>query len=281
MFVYKPLKEVSISVVIELVNEVFKDYVIPVNWNLETFEKDVKENSISLEDSFVVFSDKEPVGFSIISLRKDIGRIDSIGVKKEYRGEGLASEVMYRTIETLKWKDITRIILEVAESDERSIKYYKKHGFRIIRKLNSFVVEKKENRRNQFEYESTKSDVVYELATQAKFELGRNPNWQREPITIKLSENRYNYETIKINGKLIGYVVWGFNKDNAYIVDAAPLDKYCSYDELIKDITSKLLEIKERIILVSVPEDDPLNKALLNNGYSVFIKQNEMERKLH
>jgi len=281
MITYESLKNVPASVVIELVNEVFKDYVFPVNWNLESFEKDVKENSISMEDSFIAFSDDIPVGFSIISIRKDVGRIDSIGVKEEFRGKGLASEIIFRTIETLKWKEIKKIILEVAQSDERSIRFYNKHGFRATRELASFLKEKDKPTNTHFKYEQTTSDVIYEMATDAKFRFKRKPNWQREPITIKISENRYNYEIIYDKNKKCGYVVWGFNKDNCYIVDASPIEEGYAFDAIIEDITSKLLRIKDRIVLVSVPEDDPLYKALTDNNYSIFIKQIEMERIIH
>jgi ribosomal protein S18 acetylase RimI-like enzyme len=281
MITYESLKNVSTSVVIELVNEVFKDYVFPVNWNLESFEKDVKENSISIEDSFIALSDGIPVGFSIISIRKDVGRIDSFGVKEEFRGKGLASEIIFRTIETLKWKEIKKIILEVAQSDLRSIRFYNKHGFRATRELASFFKEKDNSSNAHFKYEQTTSDVIHEMAIEAKFRFKRKPNWQREPITIKLSENRYNYEIISDNNKKCGYVVWGFNKDNCYIVDASPVEEGYTFDAIIEDISSKLFEIKDRIVLVSVPEDDPLYKALIDNNYSIFIKQIEMERIIH
>jgi len=281
MITYETLKNVQTSTVIDLVNDVFKDYVFPVSWNLETFEKDVKENSISSEDSFIAFSDGKPVGFSIISIRKDVGRIDSIGVTEEFRGKGLASEIIYRTIEILKWKDIKRIILEVAESDERSIRFYNKHGFREKRELASFFKEKGTEPNPNYKYEQTTSDVIYEMAIEAKFKFKRKPNWQREPITIKLSENRYNYDIINDHNKKCGYVVWGFNKDNCYIVDASPTEEIYTFDTIIEDITSKLFEIKDRIILVSVPEDDPLHNALIHNNYSTFIKQLEMERMIH
>ncbi len=53
MYEFKPLNEVSISILVNLVNEVFKDYVVPVRWTYDSFTMDIKENSISLGgDSF-------------------------------------------------------------------------------------------------------------------------------------------------------------------------------------------------------------------------------------
>ncbi|PNR93966.1 GNAT family N-acetyltransferase [Petrotoga sp. 9PWA.NaAc.5.4] len=284
MYTYKPLKEVPTTTVIEFVNEVFKDYLVPVNWTLESFEKDIREYSISLEDSFVVFLNEKAVGFSIISTRNKIGRIDSIGVKEEFRGSGLASEIMFKTIENLKWKGIETLILEVVDLDKRSIRFYEKHGFREKRKLISYF-KKKDTQKNShisFYYEKTTSDIIYDMAIEAKFKLKRSPNWQRDPLTLKLSGERYNYETISSQkiGK-VGYLVWGSNKDNCFIVDVAPTNENIEFDVLIQDVTFKLFSENKEIIIISVPEDDPLNEALIRNEYNKFIQQIEMERKIH
>ncbi len=284
MFIFKPLNEVSISILVNLVNEVFKDYVVPVRWTYDSFNMDIKENSISLEDSFLVFSGEKPVGFCIISIRNRIGRIDSIGVLEEYRGTGLASQMLFRVVENLKWKDIDNIILEVVELDKRSVRFYEKHGFRLKRNLYSYL--KRKNQQTQhvssFKYEATTSDIIYELAQIAKLRLKRDPNWQRDPMTLKLSEKRYIYEIIlNEEGDKIGYIVWGLNEDNAFIVDVAPVDEKYNFFEIVKDATSKLFQIKDEIIVITVPEDDPLNSALIDNKYISFIKQLEMERKLH
>ncbi|HOB15936.1 MAG TPA: GNAT family N-acetyltransferase [Defluviitoga sp.] len=284
MFIFKPLSQVSMSVLVDLVNEVFKDYVVPVKWTYESFNMDIKENSISLEDSFVVFSDEKPVGFCIISLRSRIGRIDSIGVLEEYRGTGLASQMLFRVVENLKWKDIDSIILEVVELDKRSVRFYEKHGFRSKRNLYSYLKRKNDRTLKvpYFKYEATTSDGVYELAQIAKLRLKRDPNWQRDPMTLKLSDQRYINEVIlNEQGEKIGYIVWGLNEDNAFIVDVSPIAEAYKFSDIVKDVTLKLFQIKDEIIVITVPEDDPLNSALIENNYFSFIKQLEMERKLH
>ncbi len=37
--------------------------------------------------------------------------------------------------------------------------------------------------------------------------------------------------------------------------------------DIVRDATSKLFQIKDEIIVISVPEDDPLNSALIDNKY--------------
>lgn len=281
MFTYKSLKDVSQVETIRLVNDVFKDYIVPIDWNLKTFEKDVREYSISLDDSFICYDDGNPIGFSIISYRGELGRIDSIGVLPKYRGKGIASEIIYRTIETLKWKGIKKIILEVESNEKRAINFYKKHEFKEKRNLVSFNL--KINKKEDYNYKYIEADNIWlkENSFLAKTNLKRKPNWQRHPQTLEKSENRYNIEKVLEWGYTIGYVVWGENEDNSYIVDASPIDDTTPYNEFIKDVINRISQKYDSISVIGVPENDPLYKALLDNGFKDFLNQIEMEKKIH
>ncbi|UYP00706.1 GNAT family N-acetyltransferase [Oceanotoga sp. DSM 15011] len=281
MFEYKNVTDIPTVTLINTVNEIFKDYIVPVRWDINSFEKDSKEFSISLEDSFIVYENQKPIGVSIISCRKDLGRIDSFGVKEEYRGKGIASEMLYKTIEILKWKGVKKIVLEVASMEERAIKFYEKHGFKIKRILESFHTDVPDNIPPKNTYTIEDPNWLKESSFLAKTNLKRITNWQRHPQTLYLSDQRYKIEKIKSWDYVDGYVVWGINDDNTYIVDAAPIDDVSKYDELILDIKNKLSFYKNKIIVVAVPEDDPLNEALKNNNFQVFLQQKEMQMKFH
>lgn len=70
---------------LNLVNEVFADYPLRVEWDLFSFNQDVRENSISLPDSYVFLKEDRPVGFILCCIRRNRGRIDSMGVIGEER----------------------------------------------------------------------------------------------------------------------------------------------------------------------------------------------------
>lgn len=281
MYSYKSLNNISSVEVIKLVNDVFKDYIVPINWNLKTFEKDVKEYSISLDDSFVCYDDEKPIGFSIVSHRGELGRIDSIGVLPEYRGAGIASEIIYRTIENLKWKGVKKIVLEVEENEKRAINFYKKHGFKEKRKLVSFNL--KINPHQEYIYKYLEEDNIWlkENAFKAKTNINRKPNWQRHPQTLEKSEDRYKIEKVVEWGYTIGYVVWGENVDNVYIVDASPIDDTTPYADFISDVIKRITEKHDSVSVIAVPENDPFYKALLDNGFNIFLSQVEMEKRIH
>lgn len=278
---YKNLTEASLMTVVNLVNEVFKDYIIPVHWTIQSFEKDIVENSISLENSFVVYENNEPIGFSIVSVRGERGRIDSIGLLKKYRGTGISSEILTRTMETLKWKGIRDVVLEVEDSEKRAIKFYQKHNFKLKRKLESLMYDIKKTEEPEYKYLPEDGKWVHDMAVSALNNLHRKPNWQREPKTLGLSEGRYIVEKIVSKGFTIGYIVWGTNEDNAFIVDISPIVDETKFYDLFKDALKRLSAEKNKVIMVSVPEDDPLSKVAKELDFKPFLTQWEMEKKIH
>ena len=156
------LTEYNLLEFIELVNRIFEDYSIPIKWDVYNFELDARENSISLDDSFVFFEGGKAVSFILVCIRKDRARIDAMGVIKERRGMGIGNYMMEYVIDRLRWKKVNRVILEVIEDDERAIKFYMKNKFRHVRKLESFMKGEIED---EHVWDYTKSDNVriYEL----------------------------------------------------------------------------------------------------------------------
>jgi len=274
---FEKLSDVSINEIIDLVNDVFSDYVIPIKWDVLSFELDVKENSISLKDSYVMKIDGEKIGFCVNAIRPHHARIDAFGIKRDYRGKGFGSALLDYCIDSLKWKEAKDISLEVAEGDVAA-SFYEKHGFRVRRTLISHYVNEKVGSK-PYSFEKAVMDEIYDTAVLNMKEKSRFPNWQREPMTLKLSDGRYNHNFLKDKNENVGYVVWGTNREGAYVIDAAPKD-FEKYDEFFKRILSSIQDSLslEKIIIMNVPENDPLNKAALSSGMKPFFRQWEMVR---
>lgn len=275
------LNEYSLINFVNLVNKVFEDYTVPVNWNVINFQLDARENSISLEDSFIFFKGEKPVGFIVNSIRRDRARIDAMGVVKEERGTGTASFILEHATNYLKWKGIKKILLEVITKDKRAYRFYEKHGFREKRKLHLLV--NKDLKTESIEYRAIKVEPRYVYTLSLNLEIsGRTTNWQREPITLLLADGRYNYVKLVHRGKE-GYLVWGKNKDKStYIVDLGTKnnDEWENFakiavDYLVRETNCKIISA------TSVPENDPLYSALKNTGFTSLIEQSEMYKYIH
>ncbi|AEX85374.1 acetyltransferase [Marinitoga piezophila KA3] len=279
---FKKASEVSKGIIVDLVNKTFADYEVPVNWTLTSFELDIRENSISLDDSYIVFEDEKPIGFSLVSIRGARGRIDAFGFLKEYRLKGYGSELLYYTLEKMKWKGISKVTLEVVDTETSAKKFYAKHGFKEKRVLESFIRYLEKTDEIKFGYSIVDHKWIHDRAVEALHYIGRKPNWQREPKTLDLSYDRYQMEKITSKGFSIGYVVWGMTSKGAFIVDVAPLVDETKYEDIVKDLLNRFADLKFKdVTMVSLPEDDPLNKILKKFNFNVFLKQVEMEKRIH
>lgn len=277
------LSEYSLIDFVELVNKIFQDYVLPINWNVLTFKMDARENSVSLADSFVFLKKNEPVGFILNAIRGKRARIDAMGVIESERGKGLAERILKHAFHHLKLKNIEQVVLEVAASDERAVKFYDKNGFRKLRELHTFLIEKPSKRNINYSHITTDCKYVYSISLNNELQVQRKVNWQREPITLLLADGRYNYVRFHTTN-VEGYLVWGKNEDNsAFIVDFAAKSEKAEDWEIISEIAVDYLVNQTNptlISVVAVPEDDLLHRALIHAGFTVVFTQYEMYRKL-
>ncbi len=279
MITHKSLNEVSLIDFVNLVNEIFLDYPLPVNWDVLNFRLDARENSISFDESFVFFERNKAVGFVVTGIRKTRGRIDAMGVIREKRGTGLAQMILRHALERLKWHGVERVLLEVASNDSRAVRFYEKNGFRELRKLNTLYLRRGDV--TPFEgvrFFKTDPRWIHRMAIEAEYALSRRPNWQREALTLLLSNGRYRMERVVVKGKGEGYLVWGTTRDSAFIVDASPITDSSLYVDIIRGATYMIFQetSKPVITVAAVPEDDPLYEALINSNFRGVFEQKEM-----
>lgn len=100
--------------------------IFPDPWSVnalrETFEH---KNSIM----FGVFTDKKLVGYLIVYYVLDEAEIARIAVASEYRREGAASHMLLGLENTCEEKGIKKLMLDVRESNEAALSFYKDYGF--------------------------------------------------------------------------------------------------------------------------------------------------------
>jgi len=276
------LSEYSLIDFVELVNKIFSDYVVPIDWSVLTFKMDARENSVSLNDSFVFLNKDEPRGFILNALRRNRARIDAMGVVESERGKGLAERILKHSHYHLKMKNIEEVLLEVASIDERAVRFYDKNGYRIVRNLHTMILENPEKISNigNYSYIVSDSKVVYPMALNFEIQQQRHPNWQREPISLLLANGRYNYVRVNINSEE-GYFVWGKSgKESAFIVDLGIMSG--ALENVVKAaVEYTVAQTGAKLIsIVAVPENDALYEALCKVGFRTVLSQYEMCRKL-
>lgn len=72
------------------------------------------------------------IGYCISTINKEmIGEIDSLYVEKEYRKQGIGSQLMERSLEWLDKNKVKSKIIAVGDGNENVIDFYNHYGFHI------------------------------------------------------------------------------------------------------------------------------------------------------
>lgn len=72
------------------------------------------------------------IGYCISTINKEmIGEIDSLYVEKEYRKQGIGSQLMERALEWLDKNKVKSKIIAVGDGNENVIDFYNHYGFQV------------------------------------------------------------------------------------------------------------------------------------------------------
>ncbi|MFO7880999.1 MAG: GNAT family N-acetyltransferase [Kosmotogaceae bacterium] len=274
----KKLDEISQVETVELLNDVFKDYVLPLSWDLESYKRDIEENDISESDSLVCIVDGEKAGTALLAMRESRCRIYLMGVKKKYRRAGIGFQLMDDIYEVCKWKGMKSISLEVPAKDERAVKFYSKYGFRERRKLYSLYKRLKETESSDYKLARKNIGELVSIAFEVQNRFDRKPNWKSEPKYLATLED-YESSLIKKDSETIGYLIWGEKDKVVYIIDMGPYKKH-DYSELMCGILSYFSNV-ESVLFPSIPEGDPIYNRCFELDFETVLLQYEMTYKIH
>ncbi|MBN2218732.1 MAG: GNAT family N-acetyltransferase [Kosmotogaceae bacterium] len=275
---FQKIQELSKVDVVNVLNLVFSDYVLRMHWTLESFERDVRENNISLSESFVMKAEGIHVGIVLLSFREKRARIDLMGVIPSFRREGVGFKMVDEAVRIAKWKGCDRIILEVPEKDKRAIDFYEKFGFRHRRELITFFIRRPGT--GDFSIKESDSGKVVEYALYVMDKYKRSPEWEREPASFHHLE-RYNFDTvIDEQGREIAYCIWQERDSVFYVKDCGPT-RAASFKEAIGAICSIAKSKNLTPLFPTVPDSDPLFTEVQEFEPEILLKQSEMILKIH
>lgn len=274
------IKDLARVEIVELLNKIFGDYVLKYSWDISNLERDIKENNISLDDSFIMRIKGVDAGVVLMSIKEDRCRIDIMGVLKEFRGSGIGFQMMDKVLEVCKWRGVKTIVLEVPIPDEKAIRFYNRYGFREKRNLQSMCLRVTGETKNEYTLVSSDSKSVKSLAYESLGALKRKPNWQREPGNLSQLKY-YNFDMLQDNsGESIAYCVWGEKEDVMYIMDFSSIKKV-PLSIAINAVIDYARGRYDYILIPAVPEDDPLFIEMEKLGFEKIISQKEMIYRIH
>ncbi|MGL4819203.1 MAG: ribosomal protein S18-alanine N-acetyltransferase [Bacilli bacterium] len=96
-------------------------------WDEATFDREINDNVYS---TYVVAEiDSEIIGYGGVWCVHGDAQVTNIGVREDYRGQGIAQAIMYILLDIAKLEQCTNISLEVRLSNAPAQHVYRKVGF--------------------------------------------------------------------------------------------------------------------------------------------------------
>jgi len=208
----KSLRKTDFNTIFKAFNQAFADYEMQLNEG--QLQSMLKRRGFNPDLSFAAFDNDEIVAFTL----NGIGSFDEIptaydtgtGTLKEYRGQGLATQIFEYSIPYLKEANIKQYLLEVLQHNAKAISVYKNLGFETTREFNYFIQKSKE-----VSSQLKSSDILY-LINQIDIEKydfipsfwDFHPSWQNSFESIKRANEDFVSLGIFDNKKLVGYCIF-------------------------------------------------------------------------
>lgn len=150
-FLTKPASNYPVDELVNMLNQGFEDYFIPIHFTTSMFLNMVQKDGIDLSTSRVLLANRNPSGIALIAPRaaRRVSRLAAMGIAKETRGKGAGSWFMKELIAEACERGDREMVLEVIEQNEPAVKLYQKYGFERIRRLVGYIHENRDTGENQ------------------------------------------------------------------------------------------------------------------------------------
>lgn len=214
------LSQVDKEAIVQVLNESFADYIIPLQLTVEQLENKIAAENIQLNLSVGVLDQEKLVGFMLHALNTVEGKLTAYnaatGVVPSHRGQGLVAKMYAWLFEQLTPLKVEQLVLEVIEGNHAAIRAYEKIGYHKARKLICFEGETDVNQTN-------KSIEIKEL-TDFNWAIFSSfwdiqPSWQNAVSALENSKARCHILGAYSEGTLVGYLI--FNPTSKRVLQLA------------------------------------------------------------
>ena len=121
MLSIKRIKEEDLEIIAAFEKEIFPD-----SWGMIGLKESLYQNHTVLLGAW---EEEKLVGYVIFYFAADEGEIVRIAVEPSMRRKGVASHLLLELENICEEKKIVKMLLDVRETNETAIEFYKSHGF--------------------------------------------------------------------------------------------------------------------------------------------------------
>ena len=266
-----PAARVELDAFVELFNEAYSDYLVPLRLDRGSLEFTVAVCDIDLEASRVALTDDgEPAAFSFLALRGDEGWIGGMGTAPAHRRQGLGEAALRATLDEARDRGAASVQLEVIDENAPARALYEKLGFEDERGLVVWTLGSSPNASPVAE----PTDPAQSAAWIADHRPSAEP-WQRADETRRrMSERGLEFGAFAL-AEGAGAVVYQTSADLPRIACIAARD-----EEAAADLLASVALLGGGFRFLNAPADEPASAACERLGARPEIRQREMRKTL-
>lgn len=245
-----------------VLNRVFERYLVPITFSSEQLHLHMSYNDVDAAASPIWYDDDGSVlAAALLAVRGKRGWIGGFGVAPEYRGRGIASELLETMKAAARERNLETIQLEVLSENLPALSLYRGGGFEITRTLRSF---------ERFIDDPVKPPVVVTAAPGDYIDRPdpAPPCWQRERRTLR--SGAVSTAASDGNGN---YALFRYNAHTAQVLKIAAADAQ-TLDSLAHAIAFG--REFQSVLLLNEPDESPIAGYAKTAHWSEPFTQYEM-----
>jgi len=280
----RSLSRIDFDTIFSAFSQAFADYEI--QFSKAQLQNMIKRRGFNPELSFAAFEGDKIVAFTL----NGIGRFNGIstaydtgtGTLKEYRGQGLATQVFEHSIPYLKEAGIKQYLLEVLQHNTQAVSVYRNIGFEVTREF-YYSLQKNEEINNP----AKKGDPSYSVRPISIGQLNLlstfedfYPSWQNSFDSIQRAADDFICSGAFIDEQLAGYCV--FEPVSGDVTQIA-VDKRYRRKGIASLLLDEMLRLNKNVVLKILNTDircDSITGFMKANNIEIKGKQFEMIRKI-
>lgn len=262
------IREDRLEDLLRLLNRAFEDYLVPLSLDIDQLRFLIKVEDVQIDLSSWILDGDRPVGFSLVGLRSNLGRIGPFGLDPGFRTQGLGTRLLRHSLTILAEAEAESVELEVIRDNLPAFKLYESNGFFVKRELLSY--------RYPVDPPAGVADPGI-VAISGEALLGRfaqyhstPPCWQRSAAS--LAHRLEQCEALGLGNPHEPRAYLILDGDRIHDAYWEPGIDRNALESFLAHVASK----RGRLTLINVPADDSMAHSLESMGWECFLRQYEM-----
>jgi ribosomal protein S18 acetylase RimI-like enzyme len=243
-------------------DSVFAQYVVPISFSEPQYAAHVAVNDIDLAASPIWYDGDDVVAAAVLGVRGRRG-LGGFGLVPEYRGRGLARELLADVLERAWALDLESVTLEVLEQNPSARQTYGTGGFKRTRRLLTYEIDP-----SSLNVEAACAPYV-DAEKFIDLPLDAAPCWQMEDVSLRRLPTQ-----LHAVGNASSFCIFQHHAKVAALVrTGAPTAEQLAW--LVANVVAQTGA--EMLSMFGVPEESQIAEGARALGWRVAHVADEME----